>query len=225
MRKQVTIGKEWQRCEFTFTPTQPFLFIAIGLDLEASRREAAALWLDSVQLERGDHATAYEPRQPLEAFLETGPAGSISTNLATGLTFSFQAFNNADQPQTLRWMLQVTDFFDHLVVAKEHVLSIRAHDGGSLALRGLCKGQQGFFRATWEPSVPSAPTSQQTEPGSTLRCALITPAAADLSDSPLGFNHAYPWDFLVQSAREAGIVWWRDWSAKWQTVEPAEGQI
>jgi len=225
LRKQVTVGKEWQRCEFTFTPTQPFLFIAIGLDLEASGRDAATLWLDSVQLERGDHATAYEPRQSLEAFLEPGPAGPISTNLAAGLTFSLRAFNNADQPQTLGGMLRVTDFFDHLVVAKEHVLSVPAHEGASLALRGLCKDRQGFFRATWEPSVPSAPTSHQTEPASSLRCALITPAASDLADSPLGFNHAYPWDFLVRLAREAGIVWWRDWSAKWQTVEPAKGKF
>jgi hypothetical protein len=42
-------------------------------------------------------------------------------------------------------------------------------------------------------------------------------------DSPFGFNHAYPWDFLVQLARQAGIFWWRDWSAKWQTVEPVKG--
>jgi hypothetical protein len=58
-----------------------------------------------------------------------------------------------------------------------------------------------------------------------LRCALITPADKDLADSPLGFNHAYPWDFLVRLARDAGIVWWRDWSAKWQTVEPEKGKF
>ena len=45
------------------------------------------------------------------------------------------------------------------------------------------------------------------------------------ADSPLGFNHAYPWQFLVRLARQAGIVWWRDWSAKWQTVEPEKGQF
>jgi hypothetical protein len=70
LRKQVTVGKEWQRHEFTFTPEQPFLFIAVGLDLEASKRDAATLWLDAVQLERGDHATAYEPRQPIESFID-----------------------------------------------------------------------------------------------------------------------------------------------------------
>ena len=71
LRKQVTVGREWQRYEFTFTPTQPFPFIALGPDLEASNREAATLWLDAIQLERGDHATAYEPRQPIEAFIES----------------------------------------------------------------------------------------------------------------------------------------------------------
>ena len=44
-------------------------------------------------------------------------------------------------------------------------------------------------------------------------------------DSPLGFNHAYPWQFLVRLARQAGIVWWRDWTAKWQTVEPEKGKF
>jgi hypothetical protein len=58
-----------------------------------------------------------------------------------------------------------------------------------------------------------------------MRCALITPTGKEATDSPLGFNHAYPWDFLVRLAREAGIVWWRDWSAKWQTVEPQKGKL
>jgi hypothetical protein len=218
LRKQVTVGTAWQRCEFTFTPIQPFLFIAIGLDLEASKRDAATLWLDAVQLERGDHATAYEPRQPVESFIETA-------NPATGLAVTLRAFNNTDQEQTVRGKLQVTDFFDRAVVAKEPVLRVRAHQEASLALSGLCRRQQGFFRATWTPTSSPAAVSDQTQPLSSLRCSIITPAAADLADSPLGFNHAYPWDFLVRLAREAGIVWWRDWSAKWQTVEPVKGKF
>ena len=75
-RQQVTVGKSWQRCEFSFMPQERFLFIAIGLDLEASRRDAATLWLDAVQLERGDHATAYEPRRPVESFIETSATGT-----------------------------------------------------------------------------------------------------------------------------------------------------
>jgi hypothetical protein len=90
---------------------------------------------------------------------------------------------------------------------------------------GLCKGQQGFFRASWTTTAAAGSLSQQAEAVSALRCALIIPAAKELTDSPLGFNHAYPWDFLVRLARDAGIVWWRDWSAKWQTVEPEKGKF
>ena len=225
LRKQVTVGKEWQRCEFTFTPTQPFLFIAVGLDLEASKRDAATLWLDAVQLERGDHATAYEPRQPLESFIETSVPGNIFTNPVKGLALTLCAFNDTANEQAVRGRLQVTDFFDRTMVAKQPVLRVPAHGDASVAVPGLCQGQQGFFRASWTTAAPVSHGSQQAEAVFALRCALITPADKELADSPLGFNHAYPWDFLVRLARKAGIVWWRDWSAKWQTVEPEKGKF
>ena len=224
-RKQVAVGKEWQRQEFTFTPTQPFLFIAVGLDLEASRRDAATLWLDSVQLERGDHATAYEPRQPVESFLETGATGNISTNIRTGLEFTLQTFNNTGQPQPLYGKVEITDFFDHIVETQDWKLSVPPRRDTNLTLLAISRGRQGFFRATWTPYSAATFTFQPTEPASSLRFAIIAPAAADLADSPFGFNHAYPWDFLVRLAREAGVVWWRDWSAKWQTVEPEKGKF
>ena len=225
LHKQVTVGKEWQRYEFTFTPAEPCLFIAIGLDLEASKREAATLWLDAVQLERGDHATAYEPRQPLESFIETAATGNIFTNPANGLAIALRAFNNSPQMQAVRGKLTVTDFFDRAVAAKEPVLRVPAYGDASLAMPGLCKGQQGFFRASWTTAAAGGSLAHQAEPVSALRCAVIIPAGKELVDSPLGFNHAYPWDFLVRLARDAGIVWWRDWSAKWQTVEPEKGKF
>ena len=118
----------------------------------------------------------------------------------------------------------MTDFFDRVVLAKEHVLSVPARQGSSLALPGLCQGPARFLPRNLDASAaPPLPPADGT--ASSLRCAVITPAAAGLADSPLGFNHAYPWDFLVRLAREAGIVWWRDWSAKWQTVEPAKGKF
>src|ERR1017187_10070239 len=149
LRKQVMVGKEWRRCEFTFTPTQTFLFIAVGLDLEASKRDAATLWLDAVQLERGDHATAYEPRQPLESFIETSVPGNIFANPAAGLAVPLRAFNNTEREQAVRGKLQLTDFFDRAVATKEPVLRVPAREDASLAMPGLCKGQQGFFRASW----------------------------------------------------------------------------
>ncbi len=214
-RKQVTVGTKWQRYEFTFAPAQPFIFIAVGLDLEASRCNAATLWLDAIQLERGKRATTYEPRHPVESFIATGNVGNIVTQPAAGLALAVHAFNNTDSAQTVRGKLQVTDFFDSPAFASQPAIKLPPHAGGSMTLGGICKGRRGFYRANW--LTPAASQS--------LRCAIIEPVPDSVNDSPLGFNHAYPWQFLVRLARQAGIVWWRDWSAKWQTVEPEKGRF
>jgi hypothetical protein len=215
LRKAVTVGREWKRFEFAFAPHQPFLFIAAGLDLDESKRDAATLWLDAVQLERGDRATDYAPRAPVESFIETAVEGNTFTKPADGATMMVRAFNDSDREQTVRGKLAVTDFLDKTALESDQAATVPAHSNASVPVRGVCKGRQGFFRATW--TVDAAPQS--------LRMAIIEPAPKDAKDSPLAFNHAYPWQFLVKLARQAGIVWWRDWSAKWQTCEPEKGKF
>jgi hypothetical protein len=214
-RKQVAVGRDWKRYEFTFAPHEPFLFIAAGLDLDASRRDAAVLWLDSIQLERGDRATAYEPRHAVESFVETAALGNVFTRPERGAAFTLRAFNDTDRPQSVQGTLGLTDFFDHPAFESRPSISLPAHAAGDLAIGGVCKDRRGFFRAVW--TTPQASQS--------LRCALIDPITPGERESPLGFNHAYPWQYLVQLARQAGIVWWRDWSAQWQTIEPARGDF
>ena len=214
-RKAVKVGTPWRRYEYTFVPTQPFVFIAVGLDLDESKRAAATLWVDAIQLEHGGHASAYEPCQPVETFIETGALGNVFTNAGRGASFTVRGFNNTDREQTVQGEFTVTDFFDQKVMEKPTALKIPASSSANLALQDIQPGRRGFFRADWATSSSSQ----------SLRCAIIDPVAASATDSPFGFNHAYPWDFLVQLAREAGIVWWRDWSAKWQTVEPEKGRF
>ena len=211
----VSVGREWKRYEFSFIPSQAFLFVALGLDLEATGRSAAALWIDAVQLERGAQATAYEPRRAVESSLGTGVEGNVFTNLAKGASFTVRAFNNTERTTELRGQLTVTDFFDRSVFESAPGIKLPPHSGGSLTVDKVSRDQRGFFQATWASE----------ESSQSLRCAILEPADPRLVDSPLGFNHAYPWDFLVRLAREAGILWWRDWSAKWQTVEPEKGRF
>lgn len=215
MRQAVAVGLEWKRHEFTFAPSQPFVFVAAGLDLEASRREAATLWVDAIQLERGAQATAYETRRPIESFLQSEAAGNIFTNVAQGATLTVRAYNNTDDPSEVHAQLEVTDFFDQPVFTNACRLRLSPHTGDSLRVNGIGRNRRGFYRATWTAE----------EGSQSLRGAVIDAADEHLADSPLGFNHAYPWDFLVRLARQAGVVWWRDWSAKWQTVEPKKGQF
>ena len=214
-KKQVTVGKAWQRHEFSFAPRQPFIFIAIGTDLDASHRDAATLWLDAVQLERGAHATAYEPRTPVESFIESAAEGNVFMKPADGLKLSARAFNNGDSTAKLTSKLNVENFFGQRAGSAYTAFEVEPHASRSIPFTGLCTNQQGFFRADW---IVNGATQS-------LRMAIITPSAPGAKDSPLGFNHAYPWDFLVRLARSAGCVWWRDWSAKWQEVEPEKGKF
>lgn len=213
--RPVTVGKEWQRHSFTFAPRQPFIFIAIGADLEAAHRTAMTLWLDAVQLERGARATAYEPRQSVESFITSPVAGNIFMRPADGMQLEAHTFNNSDATVQVSGHLQVQDFFGRSAGSAASSFQVPPHAGVDLPYNRLCADTQGFFRMEW---VAGGATQ-------TLRAAIIAPPEQDAVDAPLGFNHAYPWDFLVRLARAAGIVWWRDWSAKWQTVEPEKGKF
>jgi hypothetical protein len=213
--KQVRVGTDWQRYEFSFSPSQSYAFVAVGLDLEASQRSAAKLWIDAVQFERGDRATTYEPRVDVESFVESDAAGNIFTNVAAGAVFRIRGFNNGAVARSVQGQLKLTDFFDAPVFKKDVELQLPAGCGGEAIVGGARAGQAGYYRADW----------QVGDANHSLRCSIIEPAAPDLADSLFGFNHAYPWDFLVSLSRDAGVAWWRDWSAKWQTVEPQRGRF
>ncbi len=230
IHKAVTVGTNWGRHEFTFTPSQSLIFIAVGLDLEASKRDAASLWIDAVQLERGSRATSYAPRRPVESFLVAKGPG-IFTDAQAGETLILHAFNDTDRERSVRGRLTVTDFADQTVCQTTPSLTLSPHSGKSTTLPSTVRGRRGAFRAAWTPDsidgLSEAPSDNRkgTAALSSVRFAVIDPVKANVTDAPFGFNHAYPWDFLIPLARQAGIIWWRDWSAKWQDVEPKRGQL
>jgi len=54
-----------------------------------------------------------------------------------------------------------------------------------------------------------------------VRLAIVPPRASQ--DSVCGINHAFATPDLIQSASKAGVSWYRDWSLKWQHMEPTKG--
>ncbi|MBI5396329.1 MAG: carbohydrate binding domain-containing protein, partial [Verrucomicrobia bacterium] len=149
LRQAVTVGREWKRFEFTFAPREPFIFIAAGLDLDESKHDAATLWLDAVQLERGERASDYAPRAAVESFIETAAPGNTFTKPGDGATLTVQACNDGDRGQTVRGKLAVTDFYDSTVFENQPAVTVPAHSRASNSVRGVRKHRQGFFRAPW----------------------------------------------------------------------------
>lgn len=210
--RKITIGKNWQRFEFKFKPNGRFCYVALGVDLEETGRDRATVWIDAVQLERGDAVSDYQPRYPVESFVLTDEAVSVEPK--KGIVATVVAFNNTDTIQEIVGSISVTDFFDNTVLKRELRFNAPARGVSEFSLKNLTGGRLGFFRVNYSTGNYS----------NSLRCALILPAGAE-EDSPLGFNHAYPWDFLIELTHRAGLVWWRDWSAKWDTIEPEAGKI
>ncbi len=227
--RQVRVGPDWKRYEFTFTPAQPFLFVAVGLDLEATKRDRAVLWVDALQLERGAKATDYHPRTSVESYVDMDVPGHI-TDAKEGASLTLLAYNDGDAERTVAGRLDVTDAFAKTVTALTPMLPVPAHGSASQVFKNTACGRFGAFRARWKPEPgsgfvePDPETKDGVATLTTTRLAVIDPTAEFRpGHAPFGFNHAYPWDFLVRSAQRAGVVWWRDWSAKWDTVEPKRG--
>jgi len=56
-----------------------------------------------------------------------------------------------------------------------------------------------------------------------LRLAVATPNRRD--ETICGMNHGYPTAELLEQSKRIGLGWFRDWSLKWQQVEPEPGRF
>jgi hypothetical protein len=169
------------------------------------------LWIDAVQFENGKTASPYQPRNELEAQIDTGAIGNILTDPAKGLRFRLRAYNASKEANALKGRLSVTDFWDRTVWEEKPDLTVGPQQSIERPYSVL-PGRQGFFRVRWEPEGGLAQN---------IRCAVIEPYKQD--DSLLGFNHAFGQEFVLHLAHEAGLRWWRDWSAHWNSVQPKQG--
>jgi hypothetical protein len=77
--------------------------------------------------------------------------------------------------------------------------------------------QRGFLRLHAKLTVDGVATER------TVRLAFIPIFQGN--ESRFGVNHAYPWPHLLDLSRKAGLLWFRDWSLKWQDVEPEKGRF
>ena len=207
--RTLSAGTDWERVELSFTPTGRFACGFVGPDLRDREPPEGTVWIDAVQFESGREASDYHPGSLLEASVGTARVGNIFPSPAEGLRFTLKAFNYGDEAGVLQGTLTLTDFRDRTVWKKSVHSRIPAHSPAVLAYDGVMAGRRGFYRLRWQPG---------NGPAQDVRCALIEPY--DQRDSVFGMNHAFSWDFLLELSHRAGVRWWRDWSVKWDTVQP-----
>jgi len=208
----VTLTKQWQRYARTFTPKYPFVFVLAGPDL--TREEKVAVDVDALQLEKGASATAFAPRSDLEiGIVPLSPMGVFTAGKPAALKIT--AFNNAAAPARVVVKFKVTDFADQPVELPDVAFEVAAKSAVEKMV-ALLGDWRGFYRVVAEWKADNVQESQL------LRVAIVPPRTT--RETFLGVNHAYPTKFLLELAKQAGVSWYRDWSLKWQHIEPARGQ-
>lgn len=74
---KVQVGQEWKRYSFSFKAKQNACYVLVGPDLLESDRTSATLWIDAVQLEKGQAPREFVPRSPIEVGVRTAQPGNI----------------------------------------------------------------------------------------------------------------------------------------------------
>ena len=125
------------------------------------------------------------------------------------------AWNSGGAPARAEINFKVTDFFDKPVEFPAVTLEVPARTAMEKTLP-LPASWRGFYR------VVAGYKSGQSEESHLLRVAIVPPRTA--RETVVGVNHAYPTAFLIGLAKKAGVSWYRDWSLKWQHIEPERGK-
>ncbi len=208
-------GGEWRRVTFTFRPQADQVFVAAGPDLTDSPLQKATAWVDAVQLEVGSEATRYEPRSPVEVGLQWERPGHLFSSPEDARAI-VTVYNAGTAAARVRVDAAVTDFFDR--EAARPRLEVEVPPGrGVQQVLALGVEHKGFYRIKLraEPGVVLPITAE--------RCGVID--AHPDANGLFGMNHSYAAPELLTLSREIGLTWMRDWSLKWQAVEPERGRF
>lgn len=211
-QKTVTLDTGWRRVSYTFSVPRRNVFVLAGPDLEQDA--PAVVDIAQVQLEPGDRMTEYAPRSVVEVGIApTRPGGIFTVGQRPELTVT--AANHGDAAETVEIRLRAQDYFDRAIPLPGVRLAIPA---GSVSERrvSLPTSWRGYYRVHAE--YRSGARTESCD----IRVAVVPPRSG--SDTVLGINHGFPSDELIRLASLAGVTWYRDWSLKWQDMEPTPGE-
>ncbi len=221
--KRLRLSGEWTRASLTFSPQSRWCYVLAGPDLRGTEEPAGSsrsgtVWIDALQLEAGDSATAYRARSPLELGVETDELGNVFSWEAP-LRFRVRlAATEAMAAGAGPLEVVITDYRDEKVWERSQAVHVTP---GMTTVRELAippsPRLRGFLRVRARVAVGDAAAEDE------VRAAAIPIYRGE--DSRFGVNHAYPWPHLLKLCRKAGIVWVRDWSCKWHDIEPEPGRF
>ncbi len=209
----VTLTTAWKRYTFAFQALRGYVCVLAGPALE--KEDEVDVDIDAVQLERGGQPTAFEPRTEVEFAIEpTAEAGLFVEGEPAALHVA--ACNHGAAAAQASLTFKVTDFFDREVPLRDHTMEVPPRTVAECNLE-IPPAWKGFYRVHAQAQTSKAGLSAD------VRLAVLPRRTS--ADSVLGINHAFATADLVRLASKGGVTWYRDWSLKWQHMEPEKGRF
>ncbi|MBC7289111.1 MAG: hypothetical protein H5T86_13950 [Armatimonadetes bacterium] len=211
-QRKISSDRQWQRFALSFKARDELGYVYFGPVLTARGEPSGTVWVDALQLERGGQATDFEPRVPVEVAVSAEAYRTASDRLP-GLDLVVRVFNGTNQTQRLRIRWKATGFFGELVCEK--AVELEASPGISSRTERVTSVEVPFARVElWANGEALAP----------IRTVAVGPPQR-AGSTPFGINHPFPWDEWLELARRIGITWVRDWTLKWDWLEPEPGKL
>jgi len=213
--RKVALTREWKRYSLTVDVKGKYCIPLITVGVVPALARSVTVWIDAVQIERGDKPTAYQPRVPVELGVSSGVTGNFFS-LGESVAFDLCLANQDEKEHEVSLAVRATDYWDRKVFEKRLALAVPA---GGVAKKRLDTGlkRKGFYRVYFEYEIDGRKVSRN------VRAAVIEDC--NDADSFFGTNHAYKWRLFLELAKRIGIRWVRDWSLKWDHVEPEKGKF
>ncbi len=209
----VELTTEWKRHSFSTVAETDAVFVALGPDLTDTPQSSATAWIDAVQLEVGEEATDFAPREAVEVGFDAGGFGTVF--IGDSVELAVRVRNDSYDAVAMELSAQLEDYFGerHAMggVTVEAPAGRTTQEVWSMPLPGT-----GHYAAviSWR--------ANGRDHERILPLAAITPYADD--DSPFGINHMSADPLPMRLLRQAGVTWQRDWSMSWQEIEPEPDQ-
>ena len=207
----LSLTAAWKRYTVTFRPVHPYVYVFAGPDLE--EEATVHVDLDGVGLEAGDAATAFVPRRQVEVGLAPSAPGGLFV-AGEENTLTVRLANHGPTPAPCTVAFEVKDFFGASCAWPGLSAEVEPHTVVERRLH-LPADWKGFYRLeAWLKG--GGPIERRA-----MRLAVVPKRRG--AGSVLGINHAFATPYLVHQAMRGGVGWFRDWSLKWNHVEPEQG--
>ncbi len=222
--KRVTLTRDWTRYSFSMVAYRPDVFVAMGPNLSAAPDASATVWIDAVQLETSPvgvatddestlKPTPYTQREPVEIGIDSGHYGNLfDVTEPIGFTLFGSNSTAADATATVR--VDLENYFGDRGPTFSTVLVVSAK-GRAMAFLPVKVPGAGYYKVHFSWNVGDIAHTR------TIKMAVVDTYPWD--DSPFGLNHVPTTVAACMQLKKAGITWARDWSMKWDSVEPTEG--